>query len=304
MLALIFLAREKLTRKLVKQGDILARSSTGASGGVLGKAKITFLGGGNMASSIIGGLLETNQNPGDITVSDPNLESLARLKQQFRINTTSSNTDAVSHADVVLLAVKPQLLADVCAEISDAVPDNALIISIAAGISSKRISDALGSQCALVRCMPNTPALVKQAASALYANQYVNEQQKQLADDILAAVGLVSWIEDEILMDAVTAVSGSGPAYFFLVIEAMIDAGVELGLERDLASALATQTAFGAALLAKNSSDDVAELRRKVTSPKGTTERAIESFEKNQLRDIFSQAMKACALRSQELGNL
>lgn len=268
----------------------------------MNQTKIAFLGGGNMASSIIGGLVEAGHSPELITVSDPLEESLKRLRAGWPVQTTTSNCEAIGEADVVILAVKPQMLLQVCDEIRAALPAGVLVLSIAAGKSSEAIARALGTNCAIVRCMPNTPALVKQGASVLFANAQVNPAQKQIADSILAAVGTVAWIENEDLMDAVTAVSGSGPAYFFLVIESMIAAGEKLGLDHALAEALAIQTAVGAAQLAKFSEDDVAELRRKVTSPRGTTERAIQTFESRQLRDIFSEAMEACAQRSKELG--
>lgn len=268
----------------------------------MNQVNISFLGGGNMASSIIGGLIDAGLSPQLITVSDPFSESLTRLRTHWPVNTSTNNIEAIKDADVIVLAVKPQVLPGVCEEVKQHLPQRTLILSIAAGISSDKIDQSLGTKQAIVRCMPNTPALVKQGASVLFANARVSPAQKQIADNILHAVGTVAWIEDEKLMDAVTAVSGSGPAYFFLVIEAMIEAGVALGLDAKLAKELATQTAFGSSLLARESSDEVAELRRKVTSPNGTTERAIQSFENNQLRDIFKQAMQACALRSKELG--
>jgi pyrroline-5-carboxylate reductase len=255
-----------------------------------------------MSSSIVGGLVDAGMAPQSITVSDPVNESLTRLRTHWPINTTSSNIGAVKAADVIVLAVKPQVLVKVCEEVSSHLSQGVLILSIAAGMSSEKIDAALGSNQAVVRCMPNTPALVKQGASVLFANERVSSAQKHIANSVLDAVGSVAWIEDESLMDAVTALSGSGPAYFFLVIEAMIDAGVSLGLDLKLATELATQTAFGSALLVKESAEEVAELRRKVTSPNGTTQRAIESFETSQLRDIFKQAMQACAARSKELG--
>lgn len=269
----------------------------------MNQTRISFLGGGNMATSVIGGLVDAGHRPELITVSDPIEDSLRRLRANWPVHTTRSNLDAIADADVIMLAVKPQVLVEVCTEIRGKLPSGILILSIAAGKSTTTINQALGGKCAVIRCMPNTPALVKEGASVLFANSRVNEAQKHIAQSILAAVGTVSWIEDEALMDAVTAVSGSGPAYFFLVIESMIEAGVKLGLAPELARDLAIQTALGAAQLAKSSEDEVAELRRKVTSPKGTTERAIQTFESLQLRDIFSRAMEACAARSKELGS-
>ncbi len=268
----------------------------------MNELNISFIGGGNMASSIIGGLVDAGLPTECISVSDPNEASLENLKALWPLQTSTRNTDIVTNADVVVLAVKPQILVPVCEGLKDALPEGCLILSIAAGLSSTTISQALGGKTEIVRCMPNTPALVKQGASVLFATPAVTDKQKASADQVLRAVGRVDWIDDETLMDAVTAVSGSGPAYFFLVIEAMIDAGVELGLTRELANNLALQTALGASQLAINSVDDVAELRRKVTSPKGTTEQAIKTFESLGLRDIFKQAMQACAARSHELG--
>ena len=263
---------------------------------------IAFIGGGNMASAIIGGLVEAGVPSENISVSDPLESNLQRLNESWSVKTSSSNLDVIAGSDIVILAVKPQVLLAVCEEIRQQLAEGCLVLSIAAGLSSAKIDQALGGSRAVIRCMPNTPALVKQGASVLVANSLVSEAQKQAAESILAAVGTVSWIEDEAQMDAVTAVSGSGPAYFFLVIESMIDAGVSLGLDAELAQKLALQTALGAAQLACDSEDPVAELRRKVTSPNGTTERAIQTFESKELREIFRQAMEACALRSQELG--
>lgn len=269
----------------------------------MNQLNISFLGGGNMASSIIGGLIDAGLSPQLISVSDPVEDSLSRLRTRWPVNTTTNNIEAVKNADVIVLAVKPQVLLGVCEELKHALSQGVLILSIAAGMSSGKIDGTLGANQAIVRCMPNTPALVKQGASVLFANEHVSSAQRQIAENILLAVGTVAWIEDENLMDAVTAVSGSGPAYFFLVIEAMTEAGIALGLDAKLAKELATQTAYGSSLLARESTDEVAELRRKVTSPNGTTERAIESFENNRLRDIFRQAMQACATRSKELGS-
>lgn len=262
---------------------------------------ISFIGAGNMANSIIGGLIAHGMPSKNIFASDPSEQNLNSVVQRYGITAARSNASAVEQSDVIILAVKPQVMREVCLELATHIPVGALVISIAAGISCDSLARWLGDGRAIIRCMPNTPALVAEGASALFANATTSGQQKEIADSILSAVGSVSWVEEEDLIDAVTAVSGSGPAYFFLVMEAMINAGVQQGLARETAASLAIQTALGAARLAKESDVDVAELRRRVTSPNGTTERAIAAFEEHKLRDIFAIAMKACADRSREL---
>lgn len=265
--------------------------------------KITFIGGGNMANSIIGGLVAQGFEAQNIEVCDPVADSRTRLEQSFGIKTSDNNSAAASNAGTVILAVKPQIMRSVCEELRASLAHKPLIISIAAGIPLTKLNEWLGDKLAIVRCMPNTPALVQAGASGLYANSYCNAEQRELAERILKSVGVVEWLADEALIDAVTAVSGSGPAYFFLFMEAMIDAGVEQGLPRETATNLAIQTCLGAGLLAKNSDVDVAELRRRVSSPGGTTLKAIESFEKNNLRSLVSDAMHACAHRAKEMAD-
>lgn len=262
---------------------------------------ISFIGAGNMANSIIGGLIAHGMPSESIFVSDPNEQNLNKVVQSYGVTATRTNAAAVEQSDVIVLAVKPQVMREVCTELAPHIPVGVLVISIAAGISCDSLARWLGNGRAIIRCMPNTPALVAEGASALFANAATSGQQKEIANTILSAVGSVSWVEEEGLIDAVTAVSGSGPAYFFLVMEAMINAGVQQGLARETAESLAIQTALGAAKLARESDVDVAELRRRVTSPNGTTERAIAAFEEHKLGDIFAIAMKACADRSREL---
>lgn len=267
-------------------------------------SSLTFIGGGNMATSIIGGLIEQGYSPQAITACDPNDASLQTLKDNFAIHTSNDNIAACSNSDVIVLAVKPQILKAVTQALRPALQQRQtlpLIISIAAGISSQQIQQWLDRDIAIVRCMPNTPALVQQGASGLYANTQTSPEQKAIAEQLLASVGYATWLEDETLIDAVTAVSGSGPAYFFLLMEAMIDAGVKQGLSKDSATQLTLQTALGAATLAKSSDVSVDELRRRVTSPGGTTEQAINYFEQANLRDIVEGAMKDCAERSQTM---
>lgn len=263
---------------------------------------IAFIGGGNMASSIIGGLAASGFGAANIWASDPVPASLERLRQVAAVNTTDDNARAIQHADVLVLAVKPQIMKAVCESVAAHVQARKpLIISIAAGIESASLERWLGGALAVVRCMPNTPALVRSGATGLFANPRVSEAQRQQAGAILGAVGSVLWFGDEAQLDAVTAVSGSGPAYFFLVIEAMESAAQQLGLSRDEARSLTLQTALGAATMAIDSDVDAAELRRRVTSPNGTTEKAVAALESGGLREIFQSAMTAARDRSIEL---
>ncbi len=264
--------------------------------------QLAFIGAGNMASALIGGLVKQGFSADRIVATDPLPAALDKLKSVAPVRTTSDNIEAVANADVIVLAVKPQVMKQVLQPLASIVQQRKpLIISIAAGIEIASIARWLGGDLPIVRCMPNTPALVQLGATGLYANAQVSTEQKQLADSILRAVGISLWVDSEAQLDAVTAVSGSGPAYFFLVMEAMRDAGVKLGLAREVAEQLTLQTALGAARMAIDSDVDVVELRRRVTSPNGTTERAIASFENDQLRAVFERALSACDARSREL---
>lgn len=254
-----------------------------------------------MARSILGGLVQQGFAGETITACDPKQAALDALRQDFGICTNTDNLAAVADADIVVLAVKPQVMKDVCLSLRDAIPEDCLILSIAAGISCHSLQQWLGEGRRLVRCMPNTPSLVRMGACGLFAAASVSEQQRQLADTVMRAVGEVRWLTEEAQIDAVTAVSGSGPAYFFLMLEAMVDAGVEQGLSAEVAKALAIQTAAGAAELARTSDADLPELRRRVSSPGGTTEQAILTFENLQLRETVKQAMQACADRSRQM---
>jgi len=265
-------------------------------------ARLTFIGAGNMARSLVGGLVADGWDPGRIRVADPSPEQLAGMRAVAPVETLADNEAAVADSDVLVLAVKPQVMREVATGLAGAVQQfRPLVISIAAGIRESDLCRWLGGEFAVVRCMPNTPALVQSGATALYANPLVNEAQRDQAESVLRAVGLTLWLDDEQLMDAVTALSGSGPAYFFLVIEALADAGEALGLDIDVARLLALQTAFGAAKMALESDDDPATLRRKVTSPGGTTERALEVLEDGDLRGLFARALAAARDRSREL---
>lgn len=255
-----------------------------------------------MASSIIGGLINSGHPSNLISAADPFPASLERLQELAPVTVSDNNAEAAAGAQVIILAVKPQVMAAAVESIAPAVAANgALVISIAAGVTIATMQARLGPGAAIVRCMPNTPALLGCGASGLYANDGVSAAQHAHAQSILSAVGSTCWVNSEQELDAVTALSGSGPAYFFLFMEAMIDAGCELGLDRTTAAELAMRTGLGAARMALESDVDLVELRRRVTSPGGTTERAIESFEHQELPRIVKTAMQAAADRAAEM---
>jgi len=264
--------------------------------------RLAFIGAGNMARSLIGGLIADGWDATCISVSDPDTAQLAALSSRFQVNTDTNNHSVTENADVVVLAVKPQIIRDVALDLSELIQNRQpLLISIAAGIRATDLQRWLGGSCALVRCMPNTPALVQSGATALWRNEHVGDEQKDLAESILRAVGLALWVDSEDLMDSVTALSGSGPAYFLLVMEALQEAGQAMGLPEETAKLLSLQTAFGAAKMALESSEDVAILRQQVTSPGGTTETALAVLEDGGLRELFNAALSAARDRSREL---
>ncbi len=264
--------------------------------------KIGFIGGGNMASSLISGLIASGHAPEQIWVSDINPDTLAALKHDLNVNTSANNDDIINAVDVVVLAVKPQTLSAVAQDIAALVQQRKpLVVSIAAGINQNSLSRWLGADTAIVRCMPNTPALVLTGATALHANDKVTDEQRDLAENILRAVGIALWVDDEAELDAVTAVSGSGPAYYFLLMEAMEKAALELGLTQETARLLVQQTALGAAKIALESAESPEHLRRRVTSPGGTTQQAIETFEQGGFAELVSKALHAARDRSIEM---
>jgi pyrroline-5-carboxylate reductase len=266
----------------------------------MSKTRIAFIGAGNMAASLIGGLRAKGLEAAQIRASDPGEETRARVSAEHGIETFADNAQAIDGADVVVLAVKPQAMKAVCEAIRPSLKPDQLVVSIAAGITCASMNNWLGAQ-PIVRCMPNTPALVRQGASGLFATAEVSAEQRQQAQELLSAVGVALWLNEEQQLDAVTAVSGSGPAYFFLLIEAMTAAGVKLGLPADIAAQLTLQTALGAAHMAVSSDVDAAELRRRVTSPAGTTEAAIKSFQANGFEALVEKALGAAAHRSAEM---
>lgn len=264
--------------------------------------KIGFIGGGNMASSLISGLIASGHSPRHLWVSDINPDTLKTLAENLNVNTSASNDAVINEVDVVVLAVKPQTLSSVAKSAAALIRQKQpLVVSIAAGISQQSLSQWLGADTAIVRCMPNTPALVLTGATALHANTKVTDEQRNLAENIMRSVGIALWVDDESELDAVTAVSGSGPAYYFLLMEAMEKAALELGLSEVTARLLVQQTALGAAKIALESSESPEQLRKRVTSPGGTTQRAIETFEQGGFTGLVSKALHAARDRSIEM---
>ena len=270
------------------------------------KIAIAFIGGGNMARSLIGGLIAGGHEPDRIWVAEPDAGQREFLRGRYGAHTDSDNLEVATQAEIIVLAVKPQVLQTVAEQLAPEIQSRQpLVISIAAGVREPDLRRWLGGgPVALVRTMPNTPALVGSAASALFANPFVSAQRRQLAESLLRAVGVTVWVEDENLLDAVTALSGSGPAYFFLVMEALERAALDLGLNADQARLLTLQTAFGAAKMALESAESPATLRVRVTSPGGTTERALAILRDGGIEKLLAQALEAARQRAQELGDL
>nr|VFK20419.1 MAG: pyrroline-5-carboxylate reductase [Candidatus Kentron sp. LPFa] len=265
---------------------------------------ISFIGGGNMATSLIGGIIETGHDRKRLRVADPDAARRKALEEHFGIRTDENNVRAMEGADTVVFAVKPEFMRRVVVETADVIETHRpLVVSIAAGIREPDIRRWLGFDAAIVRAMPNTPALVKSGATALYANAEVTPEQRDRAESLLRAVGITLWVRMETHMDSVTALSGSGPAYFFLVMEILEGIGRDLGLPQDQARLLTLETAFGAAKMVLESSDEPRTLRARVTSPGGTTERALAVLEQGELAALFGRALRAAHQRSIELGN-
>jgi len=259
---------------------------------------ITFIGGGNMAQALIGGLLARGLPATRITVSDP-VEKVRLMLAEKDVHVTDDNAAAIRDADIVVFAVKPQVFAGILKPLKGQL-EGKLVISIVAGAEISTIASILETG-RIVRVMPNTPALVQTGAHGLFANEAVTAQDRELASQVLASTGLTIWVNSEAQIDAVTAVSGSGPAYFFYMMESMIRAGKNLGLDEKVATALTLQTALGAAQMAITSASSPAELRRNVTSPNGTTQAAIEVFDHAHISQNIQAALAAAQKRSQEL---
>ena len=263
---------------------------------------IAFVGGGQMAGSLLGGLLAAGHPAARLLVAEPDAARADALRRQYGVEVRGRGADVAAGADALVLAVKPQVMREALAGVAPAA--GTTVISIAAGLRIEALRGWLGSSTApIVRAMPNTPALLRAGVTGLHAPAQTPERSRQLAARILGAVGEVCWIEREALLDAVTALSGSGPAYFFLVAEALRDAGIGLGLDATTAALLARQTLAGAGRMAEASGKDVAELRQDVTSKGGTTEAALARLEAGGLRDLFAGALRAAAERGRALGD-
>jgi len=244
---------------------------------------IGFIGGGNMAASLIGGLLANGWNADSISVFEPSTDRAQWLRDSFSVKTVSNNTNLISQCDAVVIAVKPQIMADVLSPLAQSFKTRSpLVVSIAAGITVDSMQTWLGGNYPVVRVMPNTPAMLGAGASGLYASDNVSDSQRQLAAQLLNAVGITTWVTSEADIDSVTALSGSGPAYFMLFYKALIEAGEAAGLDRDTAIQLTLQTAIGAAKMVDESDVSIEQLINNVTSPRGTTEQALKTFNQQQ----------------------
>lgn len=263
---------------------------------------IAFIGGGNMARSLIAGLREQGSPGNSIRVMEPVAATAGALADEFAVTIARNANDAVDGADLVILAVKPQVMREVCESLAPHLTrGSTTIVSIAAGIGSNQIDGWLGGNHAIVRAMPNTPALLRAGATGLFANTRCDAQIRALAENVLGSVGVTTWIDDEALMDAVTAVSGSGPAYFFRLIEALQAAAIAQGLTADTARTLVLHTALGAARMALESGEDASTLRRRVTSPGGTTAAAMAALDSDDFDTTIARAVDAATCRGREL---
>lgn len=266
--------------------------------------KIGFVGGGNMARSLVGGLIADGMPPECLFVSEPDRTRRDALAGRFGVRVTGDNTGPAEWADVLVLAVKPQVMPEVARGLASGLAGRApLVVSIAAGIPTGHLAGWLGGSAPVVRAMPNTPALLRCGATALFPGEGVSSAQREQAEGILRAVGAVTWVDDEALMDVVTALSGSGPAYFFLLMESMAEAAGRLGLPREQARLLTLETALGAARMAMESDEEIGALRRGVTSPGGTTEAALERLQAGGFEALVSEALKAATDRGRELAS-
>lgn len=264
---------------------------------------ITFIGGGNMATALIGGLVNPPRAHIHIRVSDPSEEARKHLETTFNVETFTDSTRAVEGADIVLLAIKPQSMQMVLEQLRGHVGAGQLVLSIAAGTTIGRICSALGETIAVVRSMPNTPALVGHGITGVVANQHCTRNQRAWAQEILESAGETVWLENESLMDAVTAISGTGPAYFFLLAEVLASAARDMGLPAETADRLASVTCFGAGAMLASSPGEAAELRRRVTSPGGTTQAAMKLLQQEGFGEILARAAEAARRRSHELSS-
>jgi len=254
-----------------------------------------------MASCIIGGMIAQGFSAANIVVSEPGAESRQRLEESYGIKTTADNRAAAKQAELIVLAVKPQIMNEVVQELADCLGHNPAVVSIAAGIPLTSLQNWLGDDVAIIRAMPNTPAMVLCGATGLFANSLVTTEQQTQVEKVFDAVGYTCWVDNEAQIDAVIAVSGSGPAYFFRIMEIMQQVGQELGLPPQVAGDLSLKTALGAARMATESSANPTQLRQQVTSPGGTTEAALQTFEDQGLEDTFRKAMNSALTRAEQM---
>ena len=269
--------------------------------------KIAFLGGGNMARSLISGLIKAGVPSSHIHATDLDADKIAELAAEYQIIGSTDNVAAASGAEVIVLAVKPQFMADMLTKLAESIPDfsGKLVISIAAGVSISRLSSLLHGHANIVRCMPNTPSLIGAGMTGLFAPITVSNADRQFAQSMLDAVGKSIWVDTETDINGVTAASGSGPAYFFLFMQAMVEEAQRMGFSTDAARALVQETALGAAqMVIANPEVDLATLRAQVTSKGGTTAAAIQVFEEGDLLTLVSKAMKAAQHRAEEMETL
>lgn len=264
--------------------------------------KIGFIGAGNMSSALIGGLIADNFPAKQIVIADPNSTNTENLSKQHGLTVAISNRDLATQCQLIILGVKPQFVVPVCEEIADSI-SNAVVVSVAAGIPTISIANSFASGQAIIRVMPNTPALISEGASGLYANPDVSENQRLAVAALFNSVGQTAWLDDEGLMDLVTAISGSGPAYFFYLVETMIDSAVAQGMNREQAEILIKQTALGAAKMLIQSTKSPGELREAVTSPGGTTAAAMKHLQNAEFAKLIDGMVRSAVRRGQELSN-
>ncbi|MGO1463549.1 MAG: pyrroline-5-carboxylate reductase [Marinobacter sp.] len=263
---------------------------------------ISFIGAGNMASAIIGGMLDSGFKASNIWASAPNDDHLQSIRKRFGISVTTDNRYCAQQADMVVLAVKPQAMADVCRDIAPVAQNTRpLMVSIAAGLGTDTLDEWLGGGLPVVRVMPNTPSLVGKGSAGLFASKSVSDSQKTMVQSVFEGIGIAVWVDDEALLHGVTALSGSGPAYFFLMLEALETAATEAGVNAETARKLAIQTMAGAAEMAAKSNEDPAQLKKNVMSPNGVTEQAIHTFEDGGMRSLVKKAYNSAYKRSEEM---
>ncbi len=272
---------------------------------MLKEKKIGFIGGGNMAEALVSGLVQSGAaQPDNIICSDIYDDVLAALEEKYKVHTTRDNREVVSESDIVIFAVKPQILGSVLKETADGLDMSKLIISIAAGVPLAAIAAGLNKKLRLIRVMPNICAFVKESATAIAAGEYVTDKDVPFARAIFDSVGKTVFIQENVLMDAFTGLSGSGPAYIFLIIDAMADAGVKMGLSRKDSRLLSTQTVLGAAKLLLETNEHPGQLKDRVTSPGGTAIAGIHTLEEGGLRTTLINAVESATRRSRELGEM